>query len=133
MLLGATILKNVQSVNSFQTAPQITIRQGNATTIYFRLVDLEQTDQYGQPLRYIPASGSTLTASINALNQDNVISRLASQPYSSDDRSIWALTILSTDIVSQGNFDVALYESSVTKTTTILNGVVVWSANSGSC
>jgi len=133
MLLGAIMLKSVQNVNSFQRNTQTTIRQGSPTTIYFQLVDLEQTDTYGQPLRYIPSSGATMTATINSMNTAHVISRLAQQPYTSDDRSIWSLNILSTDTPSAGNFDIQLTEGSVVRTTSIANGVIVWSTQTGMC
>lgn len=133
MLLGAIMLKSVQNVNSFQRNTQTVIRQGNPTTIYFQLVDLEQTDTYGQPLRYVPASGASITATINSINSANVVSRLASQPYSSDDRSIWSLNILSSDSPASGNFDIQLSESGVVTTTSIANGVIIWSTNVGMC
>lgn len=133
MLLGATMLKSVQNVNSFQTTQQAILRQNNPNTVYFRLVDLEQTDQYGQPLRYVPASGATLTATISSINADNFISRLATQPYSSDDRSIFALNILATDTVTTGNLDLQLMEGSTIRTTTVLSGIIVWDNNVSLC
>lgn len=132
MLLGAVILKNVQNVNSFQRSTQVTVRQGNPTTIYFQLVDLEQQDENGQALRYVPSSGATMTATINAMNQAYVISRIASQPYSADDRSIWSLTLTASDKPSAGNLDILLTEGATVRTTTITNAVIVWSPNAGS-
>jgi hypothetical protein len=131
MLLGAVILKNVQNVNSFQRSSQVTVRQGNPTTVYFQLVDLEQKDEYGQPLRYVPSSGATLTATINAMNQVHVISRVAAQPYSSDDRSVWSLTLSASDRPASGNLDLQLTEGSTIRTTTVANAIIVWSTNSG--
>lgn len=133
MLLGAVMLKAVQNVNSYQRSTQVTIRQANPTTIYFQLVDLDQQDPYGQPLRYIPASGSSLTVTLNSINSANVISRIAAQPYSSDDRSIFSFNLLSTDRPSSGNFDISLSESGSIYTTSIANGVIVWTTNQGMC
>jgi hypothetical protein len=131
MLLGAIILKNVQNVNSFQRSTQVIVRQGNPTTIYFQLVDLEQKDENGQPLRYVPSSGATMTATINAMNQAHVISRVSTQPYSADDRSIWQLSIGASDRPATGNLDIQLAEGSTIRTTSIANAVIVWSTNTG--
>lgn len=133
MLLGAVMLKSVQNVNSFERNTQVTVRQGNPTTIYFQLVDLEQTDSFGQPLRYIPAVGASVTGTINSINTANVINRLASQPYVSDDRSIWSMSIFATDKPSAGNFDITLTEGSVVRTTTVINGIITWSTQTGMC
>jgi len=133
MLLGAIILKNVQNVNSFQRTTQTTIRQGSPTVIYFQLVDLDQLDASSQPLRYVPSSGSTMTATINSINTANVVSRLSTNPYGSDDRSIWSMSILSTDKPASGNLDIKLTEGSVVRTTTIANGVIIWSSATSQC
>ena len=132
MLLGAVMLKAVQNVNSFQRSTQVTIRQANPTTLYFQLVDLDQTDSFGQPLRYIPASGSSVTVTLNSINSANVISRIAGQPYS-DDRSIFSFNLLSTDRPSSGNFDISLSEGGSIFTTSVANGLIVWTTNQGMC
>lgn len=133
MLLGAIMLKSVQNVNSFQRNTQTIVRQGSPTTIYFQLVDLEQTDSFGQPLRYVPAAGASMTATINSINSANVVSRVASQPFSSDDRSIWSINLLAIDHPASGNFDIELSQSGVITTTSIANGIIVWSTNVGMC
>ncbi len=132
MLLGAVMLKAVQNVNSYQRSSQATIRQGNPATVFFQLVDLDQTDSFGQPLRYIPASGSSVTVTLNSINSANVINRLASQPYS-DDRSIFAVALVAADRPSSGNFDITLLESGSTFTTSVANGLIVWTTNQGMC
>ncbi len=133
MLLGAIMLKSVQNVNSFQRNTQTIVRQGSPTTIYFQLVDLEQTDTFGQPLRYVPAAGASMTATINSINSANVVSRVASQPFSSDDRSIWSINLLATDHPASGNLDIELSQSGVITTTSIANGIIIWSTNVGMC
>lgn len=128
MLLGAVMLKNVQGVNSFQRTQQLTIRQGSPSTVYFQLVDLEQVDSYGQPLRYVPASGSSVTATIGSISAANVIQRVASNPFS-DDKSIWSMNLLSTDNPTSGNFAISLSQSGIITTTSVQNGVVVWATD----
>ncbi len=133
MLLSGTVLKNVQSVNSFERTTNVMVRQGNPTTLYIQLIDLEQTDSNGQSLRYMPASGASMTITLGSIDSTKGVNRLASQPYSSDDRSIWSLNILSTDQFGQGNINFTLTEGSTVRTATILNGIVIWATNSGTC
>ncbi len=133
MLLSGTVLKNVQNVNSFERTTNVMVRQGNPTTLYIQLIDLEQTDSNGQSLRYIPSSSASMTITLGSIDSTKGVSRLASQPYSSDDRSIWSLNILSTDLFGQGNINFTLTEGATVRTATILNGIVIWATNSGIC
>lgn len=132
MFLGVQMLKNVQSVNSFEQSAQVRLRQGNPSTIYFQLVDLEQVNKYGEPLRYVPANGATCTATISSINQAYVITRACSQPYSQDG-SIWAMTILASDTVVTGNFQITLSEGSTVRTAYCQMGVVVQSISPSEC
>jgi hypothetical protein len=102
MKLNVVPLIDVNGVNAFKYGTEILNIAGDAVTIYFQLVDSQKTSlvcgysNYG--MRYIPVSGSTLQ--VTFLNIDDAIQtptiRYATNPYA-DDRSIWAVNILSTD------------------------------------
>ena len=132
MFLSAIMLKNVQGVNSYQGTTQLTLRQGNPAPIYFQLVDLEQTDKYGNPLRYMPAAGATCTATISSINLANVISRPVIQPYTQD-TSIWQMQLFSTDMITTGNFQFTLTEGSTVRTGYVQNGIIVQTTNPSMC
>jgi hypothetical protein len=74
--------------------------KGNPKDVYLRLVDSDQrplTAGFNPPgLRYIPATGATLTVEFTNLDDAKVITRAASNPFS-DDRSIWLVSVLATD------------------------------------
>lgn len=132
MLIGAVMLRNVQGVNSFQRNTQVMLRQGNPATVYFQLVDLEQADQNGTYLRYIPAAGASITGSISSINQQYVVQRLASQPFSQD-LSIWAMNLLATDTITTGNFMFTLAEGSLVRTGYVQNAIIVQTTNPSIC
>ena len=102
MLLSGIMLKNVNSVNYFQPANQISIFLGNPTNLYLQLIDTDQTDVNGETMRYMPVSGATLTITIDNIGGvNNLINRPANNPYAQD-TSIWTVPILSTDVLRSG-------------------------------
>jgi len=134
MLLGGRMLKNVQNVNSWQVATTLLLREGNATTVYFQIMDVEQASDINdeQGLRYMPAAGSTMTITISSINSANVITRIATQPFPLD-TSIWQFSILATDKIAQGNLTFTLTELGVAKTGVISRAIALQSLNPSLC
>ncbi len=134
MFLTAKILKNVQNVNSFEVSTEWKLRQGNPTTIYFQLADGEQVDAKGEPLRYMPEAGATVSATFSSIISANTIGKTATQPYSLD-TSIWAISLSAADSnkIAQGNFTFTLTEGSVVRTASVQNAIVVQSLNPSYC
>lgn len=132
MYLTGTILKNVQSVNSFQRSTEVNVRQGNPSTIYFQLGDKDQVNALGEPLRYMPASGATVTVSISSINSALSVTKTATQPYATD-TSIWSISILSTDVLTTGNLIFTLTEGATVRSAAILSAIVVESTNMSYC
>ena len=102
MLLSARPLRDVQSVNSFRYANQIQFTEGDVLTFHFQLIDasLDRSDEgYNPPgRRYMPAAGAVLTVTLDSINTVKKITRVATQPFTNDP-SIWAVSIMSTDVV----------------------------------
>lgn len=102
MLLSARVLYPLSDVNHFTYVPTQTWSIGDQLTVYLQLVDLGQNPSPDgnapRGLRYCPLSGATLQAYIVNLDDTKKISRYLSQPFSLDG-SIWALPILSTDVL----------------------------------
>ena len=133
MFLDGTMLSNVQSVNSFLRANQVSVRVGNPGTLYLQLTDGDQTDMNGYSLRYTPAAGATMTITVdNISGSNNLINRAASQPYTQDP-SVWSVTILSTDVLRNGNLYGTLTEGAVVRTFVIENALSVQSSNQEFC
>lgn len=123
MLLSAQMLKDVQSVNSFEPDVQLSWTEGDVVDIYFRLIDLtlDRADQGFSPAgrRYVPAAGATLSVSIENVDDAKKITRLATQPFANDG-SIWKLSMLSTDTI-RGTPQMRL---TLTETTKVTRGTV---------
>lgn len=102
MHLSARVLKDVQSVNSFEADTELSWTEGDTLDIHLQLIDvsLDRALQGFQPegRRYVPAAGATLSCVIENIDDAKKITRLASQPFANDG-SIWRLSILATDVI----------------------------------
>ncbi len=120
MLLGARLLSGVSSVNAFDFVSTVEATQGEAFDVYLQLIDKQRhTQAQGYDpagLRYMPASGATLTVQVLNLDASKQLTRVASQPYAQDD-SIWKFSILATDPVKGTvNLKLTLTEGAVVRT-----------------
>lgn len=101
MLLSARMLNAVTSVNDFEVVQAVQFTQGDTVDVYFQLVDVtkDRSAQGFSPTgrRYVPASGATLTAKLDNIDDLVSVSRAATQPYPTADPSIWRLSITATD------------------------------------
>lgn len=110
-------LENVNNANNFYAVSELEIVQGNATTLYFRLYTLFGADSNNKiaDLRYLPQVGATMEVEFNHIDTNQKITRVASQPYPTDDRSIWKVDILATDKISFDSMTVKLTEGANTQ------------------
>jgi hypothetical protein len=102
MHLSARVLKDVQSVNSFEPDTELSWTEGDTLDVHLQLIDvsLDRALQGFQPegRRYVPTAGATLSCVIENIDDAKKITRLATQPFANDG-SIWRLNILSTDVI----------------------------------
>lgn len=112
------LLEDVQSANSFYEVDEFELISGNPTTLYFRLITVRNKDLEDQisDLRYLPAVGATMTVEFVHIDSNKSISRVATQAFPSDDRSVWKVDILATDKIAFNSMKVILTEGSVSKT-----------------
>lgn len=125
MRLALIALKNTMSVNSFSETFSLQTSQGQPSTLFFRLVDLDQpltinlgggygytylgyvapsNDNPGNGYtRFIPAIGSTMVFNLTSLDPAAQVLKVGVQPFPLDDRSIWDINILATDNISYNN------------------------------
>lgn len=127
MLLSARFLNDVANVNSFEYAQVGQFTQGEATSVYFQLIDasldsaLKGFDPAGR--RYIPATGATLSVVVNSIDDAKKITRAATNPFP-DDRSIWKLDFLATDTISgTATLQLTLTEGLVIRKGLVKNGL----------
>lgn len=140
MRLSSKILKNVANINTWQYGNQATVQEGQANDIYIQLVDLDKTPGIDKssvlpecPLRYIP-QGSVIAveATFPSIDDAAEIIVVGSQPFA-DDKSIWKISLSSTQLPKSGNFKLKLTEDGVDKYILVKNGVSVDLLNIGGC
>jgi hypothetical protein len=127
MLLSARFLNDVANVNSFEYAQVGQFTKGEATSIYFQLIDesLDGALKGFAPAgrRYVPATGATLSVVVNSIDDAKKITRVATNPFP-DDRSIWKLDFLATDTISgTATLQLTLTEGSVVRKGIVKNGL----------
>jgi len=140
MRLSAKILKNVSGVNHFEYGSTAYISENNVNEIYFQLVDLDKTldpkNDYSAlpnyPLRYMPATGATLSVIFDSLFDDAQFEKAATQPFAQDS-SIWKVELAADELPKSGNFIFALTEGSSTKRAVVKGAISVSLEEVGSC
>jgi hypothetical protein len=126
MLLSAKSLTGVCSVNSFSSACQLEMSEGDQVTAYFQLIDAS-LDKVAGGRRYMPAVGSTLQIVLMNINTAKTYTKNATQPYPTSDPSIWAITISATDDVKGTiNVQLVLTEGSTVKRGLLPAGIRVY-------
>ena len=140
MRLNAKILKNVASVNQWQYGSQAYVQEGQSNEIYLQLVDLDKvpgTDKSvalpENPMRYIPqGSVVTLVVTFPSIDSAQELVIEAIQPFA-DDKSIWKISLSSSQLPKTGNFKLKLTEDSEEKSMLVKNGVSVNLLEVGGC
>lgn len=140
MRLSTKILKNVANVNNWQYSNQASVQEGQANEIYVQLVDLDKVPGSDKssvlpdnPMRYLPQGVvNALEATFPSIDDADELVIAATQPFA-DDKSIWKITLSSTQLPKSGNFKLKLTEDGVDKFILVKNGVSVDLLNVGGC
>lgn len=139
MRLNAKILKNVANVNNWQYANQASIQEGQANEIYFQFVDYDKVPGSDKssalpdsPLRYMPQGEVSVSATFPSIDTALEFTVVATQPFA-DDKSIWKISLLSTQLPKSGNFKIKLTEDGADKNILAKNAIAVDLLNVGSC
>lgn len=140
MRLNAKILQNVSNINHWEYSTEAHLQEGQLNEFYFQLVDLAKIHPAEKskslpdfPLRYISqASSVTATVTFPALDSGDQFDITATQPFA-DDKSIWKVTIPSTQTPSSGNIVIRVTEDGVSKTFVVKSAIRVELLNVGGC
>ena len=132
MRLSAKMLKNVVNVNHWDYTSQVYISEGNVNEFYFQLVNLDKTIDKN-PIRYI-SEANIVSAEVffESLDNSKKFSVQASQPFAGD-KSIWKVSLLSTQVPNAGSIKISLTEGGVVKTFIVQSAIRVDYSNIGSC
>lgn len=114
MKLSAKAIVTYNTVNSFSFGNQWSIRAGEANTLYFQIIDLDQDS-----LRYLVGYGvNNQPASINvtfpSVDDDAVITVAATQVDAAD-TSLWQIDLTDTQVPHSGNVIFAITEGTKTR------------------
>lgn len=126
MLLSCRMLNAVYDVNTYEMVDFVEIPASSDVTVYLQLMDNSKNRSCGTAksgLRYIPPDTSTLEVTVDHLDPARRVVREATQPFA-EDLSIWALSILSSDVVNGSvNLRLALTEPSATYSGTLSGAI----------
>jgi hypothetical protein len=131
MRLSSKAVITFNGVNSFVTGNQWVIRQGDTNTLYFQLVDLDQSG-----LRYmagIGAGNTPASVSVTFPSIDDTKTVVLVATANSSDSSIWSVTMPSTATPSSGQVQFAVTEGSAVRRFNVLNLIAVELLNNGGC
>lgn len=133
MRLSAELIVNFANINQFSHQEQWMIRAGEANTLYFQLVDLDQ-----EGLRYLAGIGVSnqpygVQVKFPSIDDAQEINAIAVQA-DSNDSSVWKVSLSASQTPMSGNVIVTVFEGSNTKTFKLMNGLSVEHPGSdGSC
>ena len=121
MKLGIQMLDSESSLNNLILVNQLEIHPGETATVMFQMV-IASTGQ-----RYIPAAGATMTARLMSSNNANIITKIPTQPFAADDRSIWSFSLSTADTTKAAgvNMEIVLTEGAQVKKVWAQSVVVV--------
>jgi hypothetical protein len=129
MRLSAIPLINYQNVNSFCTANQWQIRALEINTLYFQLIDLDNSCGMNScPMRYIAGVGSSnqpasMIVTFPSIDCTQTIRATATQD--PNDGSIWSVTLSSVQRPYGGSVQFALTQGNNTNYFSVLNMLCV--------
>jgi hypothetical protein len=130
MRLSALPITSFNGINSFCTGNQWIIRSGDPNTLYFQLIDLDQTCGCSCPSRYIAAPGSTMLVTFPSIDCGNTIQITATQ--NTMDGSIWSIPITPIQRPFGGAVKFSLTSGSSTWNFSVINMLCVEYFNNGS-
>jgi len=141
MRLLAKLLQNVINVNHWEYANEVYIGEGNINEFYFQLVNLSKSPDPNDglgiisefPMRYISqASSISVKVFFDSIDDSEEFEVNASQPFS-DDKSIWKITLSSSQVPKAGGIKITVTEDGVEKNFIIQSAIVVDYSEIGSC
>jgi hypothetical protein len=129
MKLSAKLLKNVANVNHFEFADQWDIAEGSAQRLYFQIIDLHQDG-----LRYLSQATSIDSVEVTFLSvdDDSEIVKTAVQPWS-DDKSVWYIDLLATEVPNSGAVKFSITEDGATTAFRVEQAITVDLLEAGGC
>lgn len=130
MLLSCRILQSVSSVNSYEVTNAMQVFLGDTFSVYFQLIDsaLDKPTErfYPSGRRFVPASGTTLSITLNSIDNAKKYVKTAIQPFPGD-ASIWKIDVAGTDqVFGSVNMILSLNQGGVITNGLAQNAILVY-------
>ena len=133
MRLNARILKNVANINQWEYSSDAYVQEGQVNEIYFQIIDLDKKIDSNCYMRYLSTAASIgVEVTFPSLDDAQVITATATQPFA-DDKSIWKVSLSSTQLPNSGSIKIKLTEDGSDKYFTVKAAIQVQLLNSGGC
>jgi hypothetical protein len=141
MRLSGRILRNVASVNMWQTTNQAFVQEGQENIVYIQLLDAdfstanaERSPAFNEfPIRYLSqASVVSVFAKFDAIDDEDAFEVTGTKPFA-DDKSIWKFVLADDQTPRSGNLIIRIVEDGVQRSFLIKNAISVETLNVGSC
>ena len=109
MVKGFILLDKVKDINSFEEVSELELVSGNASRVYFQIVDANSFSECAETYRRVMPQCATLDVKVTFLDIDEefTIERVATQAFA-DDKSIWYVNILETDQLAPNSMMVSI-------------------------
>lgn len=133
MRLSAKAITTYNTVNSYSFGNQWTVRAGDPNTLYFQIVDLDQSS-----LRYVLGIGVLnqpygIIVTFPSIDNSKIINATAVQA-DAGDSSLWKVSLSSVQVPGGGNVQFAVQEGSAIRRFSVINLLGVEDPiNDGSC
>jgi len=128
MRLGGLVLGNYCNINDFEYPGSLQINEGDQTTVYIQLVDLNKklcADLNGSCyLRYIPDAPASLIITVDSIDDAQVITKVATQ-VSASDPSIWCFVLNSNETLGSANLHLQLTEPGPKVSSGVINNAIL--------
>ena len=152
MRLSANLIVNYANINQFSYANQWQIRAGDTNTLYFQIVDLDQNinnmsglnsgaqnlNGPSSSLRYLVGLGTqnqpyAVQVKFPSIDDSKALVVQAVQA-SSNDSSVWMVSIAGTQCINSGNVIFTVFEGTSIRTFKLMNALAVeYPGTDGSC
>lgn len=127
MRLTSKIIKNYVNLNAWEYSDMAYVREGEANTVYFQLVDLDRG------IRYLsPESTLSINVVFPSIRSDRVFTVAATQ-VSPDDKSIWKVFLTPTQLPASGPMKFEFTENAAVKKWVVYHTLSVELLAAGSC
>jgi len=128
MRLSARILENVANINNWDIVDEAILHDGEANSFYIQIINRSKED-----IRYLTqATTYSIKVCFPSIDDAQEIEITANQPFA-DDKSIWKVSLTSSQIPKSGAFIVKFTEDGIERKFLVEQSLIVELLDVGGC